>query len=186
MGEIARWRAATSAGRCRGCCRRPSSRRLTAVCRAAALESSQVYFPYFAIGTVFDNAATRARLEPAGIHASPLHDYLERLLDFATRSRWGKRPIARAEALRDALGSVAGDARAGQTRGVWRALPPRRSQTSLVARRRSSRAVRCACPICDEVEWTACADGYDPSVQCLCRPCDERWRVYLAPQQALR
>jgi hypothetical protein len=34
-----------------------------------------------------------------GIHASPLHDYLERLLDFATRSRWGKRPIARWNAL---------------------------------------------------------------------------------------
>ena len=65
----------------------------------AALESSAVYFPYFSIGTQFDNAATRAQLAPAGIQATPLGDYLERLLDFATRSRWGKRPIARAEAL---------------------------------------------------------------------------------------
>jgi thioester reductase-like protein len=65
----------------------------------AALESSRVYFPYFAIDSVFDDTATRARLSPAGIQASPLHDYLERLLDFATRTRWGKRPIARAEAL---------------------------------------------------------------------------------------
>jgi thioester reductase-like protein len=65
----------------------------------AALESSRVYFPYFSIGTEFDNAATRAQLAPAGIQATPLGDYLERLLDFATRSRWGKRPIARAEAL---------------------------------------------------------------------------------------
>jgi thioester reductase-like protein len=64
----------------------------------AALESSRVYFPYFSIRTVFDNALTRARLAPSGIQASPLHDYLPRLLDFATRSRWGKRPIARAEA----------------------------------------------------------------------------------------
>jgi thioester reductase-like protein len=64
-----------------------------------ALESSRMYFPYFAIGTVFDNAKTRARLMPAGIQASPLHDYLERLLDFATATRWGKRPIDRAEAL---------------------------------------------------------------------------------------
>jgi hypothetical protein len=47
---------------------------------------------------VFDEAATRARLEPAGIRVSPLGDYLERLLDFATRSRWGKRPIARSDA----------------------------------------------------------------------------------------
>jgi thioester reductase-like protein len=64
----------------------------------AALESSRVYFPYFSIRTVFDNALTRSRLAPSGIQASPLHDYLPRLLDFATRSRWGKRPIARAEA----------------------------------------------------------------------------------------
>jgi thioester reductase-like protein len=65
---------------------------------AAALESSRVYFPYFSISTIFDDAITRARLMPAGIHASPLNDYLDRLLDFATRSRWGKRPIARSEA----------------------------------------------------------------------------------------
>jgi thioester reductase-like protein len=64
-----------------------------------AVEASRVYFPYFSIGTVFDDTATRARLEPAGISCSPLRDYLERLLDFATRSRWGKRPIGRTEAL---------------------------------------------------------------------------------------
>ena len=66
--------------------------------RSLALEGSRVYFPYFTIGTVFDNADTRAHLEPAGIRASPLGEYLDRLLDYATRSRWGKRPIARAEA----------------------------------------------------------------------------------------
>jgi thioester reductase-like protein len=66
---------------------------------SAALESSAVYFPYFSVGTTFDDTLTRARLHPVGIHASPLHDYLERLLDFATRSRWGKRPIARWNAL---------------------------------------------------------------------------------------
>jgi thioester reductase-like protein len=66
----------------------------------SALESSSVYFPYFSVGTLFDNAGARARLEPAGIQVSPLREYLERLLEFATRSRWGKRPIARVEALR--------------------------------------------------------------------------------------
>jgi thioester reductase-like protein len=65
----------------------------------AALEAGQAYFPYFSIGTVFDQSAARARLEPRGIRSSPLGDYLERLLDFATRARWGKRPIARADAL---------------------------------------------------------------------------------------
>jgi hypothetical protein len=64
----------------------------------SALDASRAYFPYFSIGTVFDDKASRARLEPKGIHASPLHEYLERLLDFATRSRWGKRPISRVDA----------------------------------------------------------------------------------------
>jgi nucleoside-diphosphate-sugar epimerase len=70
----------------------------TAVQRTA-LESSQVYFPYFAARARFDDNDARACLEPKGIRASPLPDYLERLLDFATRSRWGKRPIARVDAL---------------------------------------------------------------------------------------
>ncbi|HWF72998.1 MAG TPA: SDR family oxidoreductase [Solirubrobacteraceae bacterium] len=65
----------------------------------AALESSVAYFPYFAIGTTFDDAGARARLDPPGILVSPLREYLTRLLDFATASRWGKRPIGRAEAL---------------------------------------------------------------------------------------
>ncbi len=46
-----------------------------------------------------------------------------------------------------------------------------------------------ACPIClcsDDVRWDAALDGYDPSVECLCPACEERWRVYLAPHQALR
>jgi thioester reductase-like protein len=64
----------------------------------AALESSVAYFPYFAIGTTFDDSAARARLDPPGILVSPLRDYLVRLLDFATASRWGKRPIGRADA----------------------------------------------------------------------------------------
>jgi nucleoside-diphosphate-sugar epimerase len=71
----------------------------TSALQRSALDGSRAYFPYFAIGTVFDEARTRAQLDPAGIQVSPLADYLERLLDFATRSRWGKRPIARADAL---------------------------------------------------------------------------------------
>jgi hypothetical protein len=46
-----------------------------------------------------------------------------------------------------------------------------------------------ACPIClgsEDVEWHAALEGYDPSVECRCPHCDERWRVYLEPQQALR
>jgi thioester reductase-like protein len=64
----------------------------------SALDASSEYFPYFSIGTVFETEATRARLEPEGIRAYPLGEYMERLLDFATRSRWGKRPITRVDA----------------------------------------------------------------------------------------
>ncbi len=64
----------------------------------SALGQSAAYFPYFAVDTEFDNAAARAQLEPAGISVAPLASYLNRLLDFATRSRWGKLPIGRAEA----------------------------------------------------------------------------------------
>jgi thioester reductase-like protein len=64
----------------------------------SALRAGQIYFPYFSLESEFSDVPTRARLEPAGIRVSPLSDYLERLLDFATRSRWGKQRIARAEA----------------------------------------------------------------------------------------
>jgi long-chain acyl-CoA synthetase len=63
------------------------------------LEEGAMYFPYFSVETTFDDAFTRARLGPAGISAAPLHEYMGRLLDFAVWSRWGKRPIARVEAL---------------------------------------------------------------------------------------
>jgi hypothetical protein len=46
-----------------------------------------------------------------------------------------------------------------------------------------------ACPLClgsEQVVWDAALDGYDPSVECRCPNCQTRWRVYLAPQQALR
>ncbi len=67
--------------------------------QGSALREGAAYFPYFAVRTEFDNAGARAQLEPAGIRASPLASYLERLLDFATRTRWGKRPVSRVEAL---------------------------------------------------------------------------------------
>jgi hypothetical protein len=46
-----------------------------------------------------------------------------------------------------------------------------------------------ACPLClgsDDVELDASLDGYDPLVVCHCPSCEETWRVYLTPQQALR
>jgi thioester reductase-like protein len=72
---------------------------LNGAAAGSMLEGSRAYFPYFSIGSVFDDERARARLLPAGIRVTPLRDYLDRLLDFATRSRWGKRPIGRAQAL---------------------------------------------------------------------------------------
>lgn len=47
-----------------------------------------------------------------------------------------------------------------------------------------------ACPLClcsDDVVWEAAFDdGWDPSVECRCPRCEERWRVYLDPFQTLR
>ena len=46
-----------------------------------------------------------------------------------------------------------------------------------------------ACPLClgsEQVQWEAALDGHDPSVHCTCPDCDQRWLVYLAPEQALR
>jgi len=46
-----------------------------------------------------------------------------------------------------------------------------------------------ACPVClhsDGIARDAALEGYDPQVRCFCPACEARWRVYLAPQQALR
>jgi len=62
------------------------------------LEEGAMYFPYFSVATTFDDAFTRAHLQPAGISVAPLRQYMTRLLDYATWSRWGKHPIARVDA----------------------------------------------------------------------------------------
>jgi long-chain acyl-CoA synthetase len=63
-----------------------------------ALEAGSEYFPYFCMEGSFDDREARKRLEPEGITSAPLRDYVDRLLDFATRARWGKRPITRVDA----------------------------------------------------------------------------------------
>ncbi|MBO0768328.1 MAG: SDR family oxidoreductase [Solirubrobacterales bacterium] len=70
----------------------------TGIGTVSASSGASSYFPYFSNATVFENARTRAVLERLGIAPSPLRDYLERLLDFAVASRWGKAPITRHEA----------------------------------------------------------------------------------------
>jgi thioester reductase-like protein len=73
--------------------------------RRAAMQAGIAYFPYFSTRAQFDESRARAQLGPEGPAAAPLREYMERLLDFATRSRWGKRPITRVDALHAAHGS---------------------------------------------------------------------------------
>jgi thioester reductase-like protein len=68
------------------------------------LEEGRMYFPYFSVPTTFDDAFTRAQLRPAGISVAPLREYMGRLLDYATWSRWGKHPIARVDAVAEFAG----------------------------------------------------------------------------------
>ena len=57
------------------------------------------YLPYFGMELRFDDTRARDVLGPAGIAPPPLADYFGRLMAFARRARWGKRPLTRPEAL---------------------------------------------------------------------------------------
>jgi thioester reductase-like protein len=63
-----------------------------------ALVRSEVFFPYFSMRVHYDDSRARERLERAGVRISPVESYFHRLLDFADRARWGKRPVSRAQA----------------------------------------------------------------------------------------
>jgi thioester reductase-like protein len=63
--------------------------------RRRALRQSEVFFPYFSMGNRFDDELTRAALESSQIEPPPLRSYFSRLMEFALRARWGRRPIAR-------------------------------------------------------------------------------------------
>jgi hypothetical protein len=46
-----------------------------------------------------------------------------------------------------------------------------------------------ACPFClhsEDVDWWFRSGGYDPSIECVCPRCEEPWRVFMTPSQALR
>jgi thioester reductase-like protein len=65
---------------------------------AAHDEHAAVYFPYFDMDMVFDDARARALLGPAGIRCPHLADYFPRLIEYAQQTRWGKAPLTREEA----------------------------------------------------------------------------------------
>jgi hypothetical protein len=62
------------------------------------LERSSVFFPYFSMDCRYRNDRARERLEPSGITAPPIESYFDRLLNFAQKAEWGRRPVTRAQA----------------------------------------------------------------------------------------
>jgi hypothetical protein len=56
---------------------------------------------------VFDDARARAVLDPAGVRAPRLADYFGTLMAYAERARWGKRPLVREDAVREAAAAGA-------------------------------------------------------------------------------
>lgn len=72
-------------------------------------DQGAVYFPYFDMEVVFDDARARALLGPAGIRCPKLEDYFGVLMDYASRARWGKTGLSREEAQEAAAaGTLAG------------------------------------------------------------------------------
>jgi thioester reductase-like protein len=78
----------------------PLLMRSTRGARRRALRRSEVFFPYFASRTRFDDAQARAHLDPAGVRVTPVEQYYGRLLDFAVDADWGRRHVGRIDARR--------------------------------------------------------------------------------------
>jgi thioester reductase-like protein len=75
--------------------------------QARWLERGKVFFPYLASRVRFDTEATWAALREAGIAPPPpLASYLHRLLEFAERAEWGRRPVPRSTVAPDGSGEV--------------------------------------------------------------------------------
>jgi len=66
-----------------------------------ALESTEVFFPYFAMKVRYGDRKTRDRLEPAGVEVPHIESYFGKLLDFAELAAWGRRALPRPAAAAD-------------------------------------------------------------------------------------
>jgi len=77
-----------------------------AMLEGQALAQASVYFPYFSVRTRFDDRVARARLGDA-TRPPALREYVELMLAYAQRTRWGKQPQTRTEARAQARQEVA-------------------------------------------------------------------------------
>jgi thioester reductase-like protein len=65
-----------------------------------ALERMEAFFPYLSARVRYRDERTQRLLKQRGVRMSPIERYFGRLLDFALRSRWGRRLVGRASALK--------------------------------------------------------------------------------------
>jgi thioester reductase-like protein len=63
--------------------------------RRRALRNSEVFFPYFSMATRYDAAHARGALRTSGIEPPALPAYFDRLIDYAVRAEWGRKPVPR-------------------------------------------------------------------------------------------
>jgi thioester reductase-like protein len=66
---------------------------------------AETFVPYFDVHCRFDDTRARGLLERAGAERPDPRDYLGRLIAYAHRTSWGKRPISR-QAAREVVGTV--------------------------------------------------------------------------------
>jgi thioester reductase-like protein len=81
-----------------------------------ALRRSELFFPYFAIRTLYDDRRARVALRGTGIRLTPMREYFDRLLQFALAADWGRRQIGRAAAARMCVAPIRREAAAVQTK----------------------------------------------------------------------
>jgi long-chain acyl-CoA synthetase len=77
---------------------RPALRRRGPAMRRKALDRTEVYEPYFRVRATYDTSRAEAALRRRGIAPPELRSYFDRLVDFALETRWGRRPLTRAQA----------------------------------------------------------------------------------------
>jgi long-chain acyl-CoA synthetase len=62
-------------------------------------QGAEAYVPYFDVRCSFDDSRAQPILRRAGVEKPRPSDYLGRLLAYAHRTRWGKRPVTRQAAM---------------------------------------------------------------------------------------
>ena len=61
-------------------------------------QGAEQFVPYFDVHCRFGDRRARSLMAAAGIAKVPPEDYLGRLIEYAQRTRWGKRPLSRQSA----------------------------------------------------------------------------------------